>query len=290
MLFEKVWSWVGIAILLFGSSVAFAQESENEILELFVVPYHVQLNDGETRIMSANAFYADGTYVRGVQGVEWRSSDPESVSIAQNGTIFAVKPGAVSIYASLNGFESSQPGTVLVGESSVDKLTIEMANTNVMVGQTVDVKVMATFSDGEVEDITGAVTWERVTNDDAFEVGGRQLTGLNDGYGYLIAHFDGNKSAALRIDVNDSGYLDLMVLPGTTTMAVGSSFTPTLRAFTSSGMVNIDAKDASYEIGSQGIVKANNDGSLTALASGEVAVYAIAGNIKSSQPMTVTVE
>lgn len=290
MVFEKVWSWVGIVILIFGTSVVFAQEYENEILELFVVPYHVQISDGETRKMSANAFYADGTYVRDVQGVEWRSSDPESVSIARNGTIFAVKPGAVSIYATLNGFESAQPGTVIVGESSVEQLDIEMNNTNVMVGKTVDVKVMATFSDGEVEDITGAVTWQRVTNDDAFEVDGRQLTGLNQGYGYLIAHFDGNKSDAVRIDVNDSGYLDLMVLPGATTMAVDSSITPTLRAFTSSGMVNIDAKEVSYEMSVPGIVKANSDGSLTAIASGEVAVYAIAGNIKSSQPISVTVE
>ncbi|MCQ1057972.1 hypothetical protein ACQKPX_16230 [Photobacterium sp. DNB23_23_1] len=211
MVLEKVWLWLGIVILLFGTSVVFAHESENEILELFVVPYHVQLNDGEIRKMSANAFYVDGTYVRDVQGVTWRSSDPESVSIAQNGTILAVKPGVVSIYASLNGFESAQPGTVIVGDSVVEELNIEIDNTDVTVGQTVNVKVTATFSDGETEDITGAVNWERVTNDDAFEVDGRQLTGLNEGYGYLIAHFDESKSESLRIDVNDSGYLGLMV-------------------------------------------------------------------------------
>lgn len=230
MVSEKVWPWIGIAILFFGTSVVFAQTSDDEILELFVVPFHIELSDGETLKMSADAFYADGTYVRDVQGVEWHSSDPESVSIVKKRTIFAAKPGAASLYATLNGFESAQPGTVIVGDSSVDEMNIEMNITNVMVGQTVDVKVSATFNDGEIEDITGAVTWQRVTNDDAFEVDGRQLTGLNEGYGYLIAHFDGNKSDALRIDVNDSGHLDLKLLEGATTLAVDSSVTLTPRA------------------------------------------------------------
>ncbi|KHT60225.1 hypothetical protein RJ45_23645 [Photobacterium gaetbulicola] len=290
MQFRRFLSLSSLAVMLLGTSTVSAQGAENEILELFVVPYHVQLNEGETRTMSANAFYADGTYVRGVSGVEWRSSNPESVPVSQNGTIFAAQKGAASIHASLNGHEASQPGTVLVGEASVDELKIEISNTNVMVGQTVGVMVNATFSDGETEDVTGAVTWERVTNDDAFEVDGRELTGLNEGYGYLIAHFDGSKSDAVRIDVNDAGYLDLMILPGSTTMAVGSTMTPTLRAFTSSGMVNIDASEASYELSEQGIVRSNSDGSLTAIGKGRVAVYAIAGNIKSSQPMVITVE
>ncbi|MGF1698733.1 hypothetical protein L4D09_00135 [Photobacterium makurazakiensis] len=267
-----------------------AEQKESEILELLVTPYNLKLSEGETYQMRANAFYADGRYVTNVEGVKWRSSDNSAVSATEDGVIFAAKNGVSSIYGTLDGHESTDPATITVGDSSIEKMAISIHNTNLIVGQTVDVEVNATFTNGDERNITDSVVWQRVTNDDAFSVEGSKLTGTNAGYGYLIAHFDGKKSDSVQIQVNDSGYLDLMVSPGATTMAVGSTITPSIRAFTSSGMVTIDAKDATYEMEGRGIVATNTDGSLRAIGKGIEYVYAIAGNVRSSQPITITVE
>ncbi|MBY5945127.1 Ig-like domain-containing protein [Photobacterium rosenbergii] len=280
-------------ISIFGALSTPGIAQEREVLEVFVSPYNVTIDSGVSKPMAVRVLYSDG-YEMYPQGVTWHSSNPEVSPISENGVVFGVKSGLTLISATYKGVNSSQPATVKVGEAVIDEITVEFPHRNMVVGESQQAQAQATYSDGSQQDVTSSVQWQVVNSSKELTVSeDGVVTAHEEGYGLLIARADGVRSQEIRIDVSEgqSEFQWVMPFPSSTTMAVGSQFTPSIRGLHNSGSIMDINEIDGWVIDNPSIVRATPDNqAITAVGKGTAIVYPIAAGLQSIEPVTVTVE
>ncbi|MDR9829126.1 Ig-like domain-containing protein [Vibrio sp. FNV 38] len=270
-----------------------AVADEREVLEVFVSPYNVSIDSGTSKSMQARVFYSDGYEVH-PEGVVWNSTNPEAAPISDNGVVFGVKNGLSLITATYKGVVSSDHATVKVGEAVIDELTVELPIRTMGVGESQQALAYVTYSDGSQEEVTKSVEWQTVNSSQELTVDDSGLvTAHEEGYGLLIARSDNVRSQEIRIDVSEaqSEFEWVMPFPNSTTMAIGSQFTPSIRGLHNSGSLkDIDQIDG-WVIDNPAIVQPTADNqAVVATGSGTAIVYPIAAGLKSIEPVVITVE
>ncbi|CAM4376706.1 Ig-like domain-containing protein [Vibrio agarivorans] len=279
--------------LAFASS-AIALEDSTSLLEVFVTPYGITLDEGQTHQMNARGFYGD-RYEVVTEKVEWHSSNPETVPVTRDGVVFGSSVGLGQIYATLDGHESTNPATVTVGEATIDELELELANRNLTVGDVVQARVFATLSDGQKIEVTESVDWSYAAENNAFEISNSgEITALNEGWGMVSTRTESVSSNQIRIDVSDASgpIYDLVIAtPSSTTLAVGNAFKPSVQGYIiGQGFVSIDKIDGYYIEGTDVVRAQAGTENVIAISTGTANVYPIAGGMQAESPVVITVE
>ena len=80
--------------------------TDAELVSISLEPDAIQLDEGQTLQLSAQASYSDGSRGDATTQVRWVTGDGTVVTLERSGLLEAVGPGETTIYASLDGLES----------------------------------------------------------------------------------------------------------------------------------------------------------------------------------------
>ncbi|MGJ3221877.1 Ig-like domain-containing protein, partial [Geobacillus thermoleovorans] len=138
---------------------------------LRIDPISMSLSPGQTKQLNVIATLPDGTVkdvTLGSTGTQYTSTDPSIVSVDQNGLIRVssdAKPGTFKIQINHNGIIGETVVNV-TGPPVVKSLAIAPGATNVIAGETIQLNVRATMSDGTSKDVTAGETGTVYTSSD----------------------------------------------------------------------------------------------------------------------------
>ena len=116
-----------------------------------------QLDVGESVELLAIAYYLDGSHRFNESQLDWTSSNPDAITVDDEGRITGVGGGTSTITGVLPGTGLSGAVTLRVARPPILSLVISPSSPNVLVGDTIDFTVTANYADGTSSNVTSQV-------------------------------------------------------------------------------------------------------------------------------------
>ncbi|MDF2923034.1 MAG: group 2 Ig protein [Paenibacillaceae bacterium] len=142
----------------------------------------------------------DGNTVTVADKAQWTSANSQ-IALVDKGVVTPVSRGKTTITAKYGG----QTVTVQVEIGVVQSLTMDKRVISTKSGQSVQLALTATLSDGTKKDMTSSADWKSSTYKVA-DVNGGLVTGIGAGTATITASF-GGKTATAAVDVDSLKYL-----------------------------------------------------------------------------------
>ncbi|WP_193003613.1 beta strand repeat-containing protein [Aeromonas simiae] len=112
---------------------------------------------GSKTQLSAKATLSDGSEQDVSSQVSWSSSDANVATVNASGQVTAVNPGSATIHAQLNGV--AQDLAITVTPATVASIDLKATDSALALGLSTQLQALATYSDGNVVDVTSQVNW-----------------------------------------------------------------------------------------------------------------------------------
>ena len=164
-----------------------------ELIGILVTPASVTVPLGEEVQLTATGLRADRSTVDLTAVVQWSSDAPDVATIGngldQEGVVTGSSVGSATLVAG-TGSVLSPPVTVKVTQAELIGLNIEPASVSLQVGDTVQMRATAAFSDGTRSDASSQVRW--ITDDGAVATlsAGGLLTAAGTGQTEVVAEWN----------------------------------------------------------------------------------------------------
>ncbi|WP_080833658.1 DUF5050 domain-containing protein [Cohnella massiliensis] len=143
-----------------GNSETQVEKKSGENIErILIIPNNLTLTVGEQLPINAKAFYSDGTSVDVTSEASWESGD-KSILTIENGRVSALGKGTTFISSSLKGASATISVTINEATATLSKLEFSNSNFTVQTGQNLDIKIMGSYTDGKVKDVTNEAICE----------------------------------------------------------------------------------------------------------------------------------
>ncbi|MFM5592505.1 Ig-like domain-containing protein [Aeromonas veronii] len=232
------------------------QVTEAVITELQVTPVATTLPKGATQALIATAILSDGTttIVTDDPSLSWSSSNPALVTIEKNGVATALEKGEVTITASmLVGSErTTAEATIMVSDAVLSALRIDPNTVSLALGMAYPFAAVATYSDGEVIDVSDMVNW-RSSDMAIATITDGVATAVSAGTVTISAVLD-DVEATAALTVTDAVVTAITLTPTTLTIPKGLSQQLTVMATYSDGTRRDITADASYQVRPDSVV------------------------------------
>ncbi len=224
----------------------------------------------------------------------WRSTQPAVARVDAQGVLFALAPGRATITAELDG--KSGQISVLIAPSAVESLTLEPVTTELIVGQTIPLTVIALDRNGQ--SVAPPVRW-LVEPPEAGTIGASghltvkragsltvraSLSAPSDATGILAARNPLDATMALR--ARDPRVLSLQFAASVVSLPAGRVASADIRIAADAG-VAVPASSLVWSSSNPEVVRVDEAGQLRAVAPGDATVSAVA--VADAQRAVLTV-
>ncbi|HUU01046.1 MAG TPA: Ig-like domain-containing protein [Myxococcota bacterium] len=245
-----------------------------QLTRLDVYPGLVELIAGGTAQLHVVGTYDDGSTgnLTADAGTSFVSADEAVATVYSSGLVAAVGPGETTVTARHGSLSAG--ATVRVGSGpALTDVTVEPSVLQLDVGQTAQLVVRATYSDGGQEDVTGLAAYE--SSDPAVaavDAGGlvealaRGATGVRASFGGL---FD-----SCSVAVGDVDLLSIEILPSSLDLEIGQSAALSVRAHYSDGHTENVTAQSVFSSSNPSVASVQVNGTVTGLAPGAATVSA----------------
>lgn len=239
----------------------------------------VFLRVNNTEQIQLKATYADGTFEVITEKAEW-TSNKESVAFVNKGKISAYAPGEATITATYGNNTISIPVDVEVAR----KLELNVQSLSMRTGDSKEVKLTATYANGQAEDVTEKAEWKS-NNEAVVFVSKGKLTAYDTGEAIITAKY-GEKTVTTQVDVDIPRKIEAD--KAKVSLQIGESEDLTLHAYFADDRKEDITEKAEWNSGATGIVEVKN-GVITAVGTGSTNVTATYGRRSVVIPVTVGV-
>ncbi|TMV50690.1 hypothetical protein FE783_08345 [Paenibacillus mesophilus] len=224
----------------------------------------LSLRKGDTKALKLEATYADGSSETITDGAEWSSSD-QAIAVVNKGSVKAIDSGEATITAKYG----EKSVTVAVEVDPATKLTTDQVKFDVQPGDSVQVKLTATFADESTGDVTSKATW--TTSNAAFAtVDDGTIVAVDRGEATITAKY-GKKTVKITVSV---GALDtLTISEKTLVMKEDDRQQLIVTAKYKDGTTKNVTDDAEWTTSSAAVAEVS-DGLVTAVSSGKATITA----------------
>ncbi|HEY7320127.1 MAG TPA: TIR domain-containing protein [Candidatus Binatia bacterium] len=178
----------------------------------------------ETLSLTVKGHYSDGTQRNILEGVQWRSSEPQVATIDDQGRITARQPGETNISARYGAVISEawtltvraakpaaavtappeKPATETPAVVRLVALTLSASRRELKAQERLPLRVKARYSDGKERGLSSGVEWRSSDSSIASVDSRGELVALRTGKIAVFARWGGIESAALEITVRES--------------------------------------------------------------------------------------
>ncbi|MBP1964783.1 Ig-like domain-containing protein [Paenibacillus aceris] len=224
----------------------------------------LELRLNATEQLAINAYYDDGTSEDVTSRADY-TVDTSSIATVTNGLVKGQNPGSTTVTIKY----MNQSLTLDVDVEVVRRIDAEKASVSLLLNGTEDIKIMATYPNGDIADVSEKVVWTTDKAKVADAIKGK-VTGYSVGTANLTATY-GTKSTTITVDVDSTLKLELdkqnILLKKNATGALK------LTATYADGKIEDITDRAEWASSDENIVQVSK-GKLSALAIGEATIYA----------------
>lgn len=256
------------------------------LVAIAVQPATFSLNIGNTLQYTVIGSFDNNTTRDITAASTFTATTPTIATITAAGLATARTPGTTAIVATSGGLSANASLSVL--PATVVSLVLTPAVTTFQVGAARQLAVAATYSDGNVVDVTASSTF--FSGSPAFvsvsNIG--LMTAVAPGTSSLTANFGGNTTNAVQATVTPVTITSITVTPATASISVGATQQFTAMATYSDNTTAVITTTAAWTSSSTTVATVLNTGVATGLTAGTTTITATAGGQSGSGTLTVT--
>ena len=177
-----------------------------DVLGILVTPEDVVVPVGSAIQLEALGLNADRQTLDLTDVVDWSSTNASVASVSndlnEEGGLQGVTAGSAVVEAALDGVRSA-PARIIVTDAVLVRLSVGQTSVTLAVGQALQLKANATFSDGSSADATSQVRWIIGDGEVAQFEGGGMLEGVGSGTTSARVEWEGVSSEPISVEVVD---------------------------------------------------------------------------------------
>lgn len=225
----------------------------------------------QTIQMIATGIYSDGVSRSITTGLVWTSSGVSIITVDQTGLVRGVSAGTATIQASLGGVTTST--SLTVPAAVVQSIAVAPQSSTVAIGQTLQLSVTATYSDGTTRPLNVGISWNS-TNTSAATVDQFGLVrGIAAGTASIRATI-GSLSTTSNISVPAATLLSLTTSPSAHSIKVTQTVQLSLTGTYSDGGNRALTSGVSWSSSNTAIATVDQSGLVRGVAAGSAIVSA----------------
>lgn len=228
----------------------------------------LELRLNATEQLLITAYYDDGTSENVTSKADY-SVDTSSIVTVTNGLVKGQNPGSATVTVKY----MNQSLTLPVDVEVVRRIDAESARVSLLLNGTADIKIMATYPNGDIADVSEKVVWTTDKANVADAIKGK-VTGYSVGTANLTATY-GTKSTTITVDVDST--LKLVLDKQNLLLKKDATGVLKLTATYADGKTEDITDRAEWASSDENIVQVTK-GKLSAIAIGEAKIYAKYGD------------
>jgi uncharacterized protein YjdB len=258
------------------------------LASISITPQNIGLADGTTQQFHATGTFTDGTTQDLTQQTVWTSSNPQVLTIDQNGLATGGSVGNVQVSAAFNGVTAS-PGTINVTPATLASLTISPTTAQIAKGTTQQFSATGVFTDGTTQDLSSTVAWNS-SNGAVVSIDGHGLaSGTGVGSAQLMASYLGKTTSTSSFAVTPATLVSLSFNPANPTVASGTTTHVTVLGVYSDGTTQDLTSTATLSSSNPLVASVGANGSVQGILPGTSTITVTAGGQTSSFNVAVSV-
>jgi hypothetical protein len=254
-------------------------------IALAVAPTLISLPVGATGGFSATVTFADGTMGDVTTSATW-TSDAPLVAATISGRVTALRAGTANVTARYGALSAS--GRVVVMTTiSLASIALEPPLATLVIGSSLNVRVIGTYSDGSTADVTAMA---KLIDDGSGVVitdAAGDVTGLKAGTATILATV-GTLASKMIVIVSPATVVGISVLPPVGTAGVGTTTAFTADATLSDGTHADVTASATWSVADGTVAAVDARGVATGTKTGKTVVTAAFGGQSGQATLVVT--
>ncbi len=241
---------------------------------------------GSNRQIYATGGFSGGFFADITDIANWTTSAPEKATVTK-GLVYGVQDGSVNINAALGSRNESLSMQVIV--KSIQTLIVSPSTLSHPISSTKAFRAVATWSDGEVQDVTTSCSWtSSVTSVASFNnVNVKGLVTTKVAGNTSITATIGVKSAAASLTVTNATLNSIEVSPAILTGASGIKKQFTATGIYSNGTTQDLTSQVNWTIPATGVASVTNLGLVELVNVGSTTITATLGALTASRGIIV---
>jgi uncharacterized protein YjdB len=257
-----------------------------KLVAIAVQPATFSVNIGKTLQYTVIGSFDNNTTRDITAASTFAATTPAIATITAAGLATGRTQGTTTIVATSGGLSANASLAVL--PATVVSLALTPATTTFQIGATRQLSVAATYSDGNIVDVTASSTFVSGTPAAVSVSNTGLMTGVAPGTSSLTASFGGNTTNAVQATVTSATITSIAVTPATATVVVGATRQFTATATYSDNTTAVITTTAAWTSSNTTVATVLNTGVATGLTAGTATITATAGTQSASGALTVT--
>ncbi|WP_299143268.1 Ig-like domain-containing protein [uncultured Vibrio sp.] len=256
------------------------------ITHIAVTPSSPNVVKGKIKNLTAMVFYDDTTYSNETRSVEWHSESEYIAAVTSEGELSGVNVGPTTVTATYDDITSNEV-KVTVTDAVITNITVEPRPATVAQGQTLQLKAVATYSDGTTYSVTSDVSWHSNNSLIAIVTPEGELSGVNVGPTTVTATYDDITSNTVNVTVTDAVITDITVAPSPVNVVKGQTLQLKATA-THSDMSHSDVTNSvNWRLGNKTTAEVTISGGLTGVNASSTTLTVVKGDIITTVDVNV---
>ncbi|MDO5295014.1 MAG: Ig-like domain-containing protein, partial [bacterium] len=250
----------------------------------------IEVAAGIEEAITVTGHYSDGTTSDVTALATWSSSDESIAKVITGSKAVGYKAGEATLTATYN--EQTATCTIKVSEATVESLAFSGSIGDIVVGNTANLKVVATMSDGTTKDVTDQVTFttnkDSVATVESATTGGTagKVHGVAAGTATITASFQG-QSATVDVTVKAVTLTSIALDQTKVTASVGAPVTLKATGSYDDGSTADVTNSAEWSSSDTNVAKVSQ-GKITPVAAGTATITAKVGDVTATCTVTVS--
>lgn len=240
---------------------------------------------GTSAQLTATGTLSDGTTQDFTNQVVWSSDNNKIATISVDGKLAAIKAGSATVTAKLGSVSALLPITVT--SAIIQSITISNLKDSFAKGTTIQLGLIARYTDGSTMPISEGITWQSSDNSIVNVTPDGVANADTEGSADITAFYQGMTSLPVTLTVT-SATLKNIVITGNNALINGTNGQLTATgAFTDRSTHDV-TNDVAWSSNNNNIVNVSQDGSISANSEGVATITAKKGTIYATYLVTVT--
>ncbi len=252
---------------------------------LAITPATASIANGTTQQYTATGTLTDGSTENLTNSVTW-STGNSNATINANGLATAQSAGSTTIQAQ-DGSTASNTATLTITSATASSLQVQPASISMAAGNTQQLQVTATFSDGTSQNVTQSSTYVSADPSKATVSSGGLVMTVATGT-TSITVTQGSATATVPVTVTGVTLSSITVTPANLSLPAGTTQQLTATGNYSDGSTANLTNSVTWASSVPATLTVNSTGILTAVQAGTANATATLNGVVGTLPVTVT--